>query len=361
MTRPTPIHQHQNLTKVLPGIRIITTGGTIAGAGTDAARSAYTAGVMRAEDLMASVPELGSVANISLSSPFSKDSANLTESDWLALIEAVFQAQNDRSVDGIVITHGTDSLEETAWLLHLVLPLGKPVVMTGAMRPATALSPDGPMNLFNAVSVASSTTARGRGVLVVMNDTIFRADAVVKTHTTALQAFSAGPSGPLGQVLVGQVSFYAGPAPGPLAGHFAVSGPHVNSLFSIPLPKVAVVFLHAGFWPELLDAVMALPGLSGIVLAGLGDGNIPDSVFGLLQQAQSKQLTVVRSTRIAQAPVSQDYNGLDSRFELICAGNLSPQKARLLLALALATERDNPQNPDSQHRRLVRLFETIGH
>lgn len=353
-----PSNRNRYSTPALPAIRVITTGGTIAGAGADASRSAYTAGVMQAEDLIASVPTLGAIATISLASPFSKDSANLTEADWLTLTQAVLEAQNDESIDGIVITHGTDTLEETAWLLHLALPLGKPVVMTGAMRPATALSPDGPMNLFNAVSVASSKRSQGRGVLVVMNDAIFRADTVTKTHTTALQAFSSRQPGPVGQVQVGEVRFYTPPAPGPLAGHFAASGPKVRALFSTPLPKVAIVFLHAGFWPELLDAVMAIPGLSGIVLAGLGDGNIPETVFGLLRQAQSKQLPVIRSTRIGQASVSADYNQLDSRFDLLCSGPLSPQKARILLALGLTSERDDPPQ-DGRHGRLLALFKNL--
>lgn len=357
MTMTTPIRPDpgRGLACSLPRIRIITTGGTIAGAGADSTRPAYTAGVLQADDLIASVPALGSLAHITLSSPFSKDSADLTESDWQALIQAVCQAQNDANVDGIVITHGTDTLEETAWLLHLVVPVGKAVVITGAMRPATALSPDGPMNLFNAVSVACSAQARGRGVLVVMNDTIFRANSIAKTHTTALQAFSAGPCGPVGQVLVGQVRFCAIPVPGPLAGYFATSG----ALFSNPLPRVVVVYLHAGFLPELLDAILALSRLAGIVLAGLGDGNIPDTAFGFLHQARSRNLPVVRGTRIGQAAVSADYNRLDSRFGLLCAGPLSPHQARILLALALGSEPDGAKGPDERNRRLADLFGTF--
>lgn len=314
----------------LPHIRVITTGGTIAGAGAHGSDSGYASGVLSAHDLLSSVPDLARIARISAESPFSKDSADILASDWVTLVSVVEQACHDDTVDGIVITHGTDTMEETAWLLQLVLPVGKPVVITGAMRAATSFSADGPLNLFNAVAVAAHPRADQRGVLVVMNDTVFSASSVSKQHTTAVQAFASQHDGPVGYVSMGQLSWCSLRAAPALAGAFC-GVVHSTTLW----PTVIILYLHAAMAAETVHQHFEAQGLDGVVLAGLGNGNIPSSVFPSLIHAYDAGIPVVRASRVAKGAISPDYNTLDSRFGTLCAAHLTPVQARILLALAI--------------------------
>lgn len=314
----------------LPHIRVITTGGTIAGAGAHGSDSGYASGVLSAHDLLSSVPDLARIARISTESPFSKDSADILASDWVTLVSVVEQACHDDTVDGIVITHGTDTMEETAWLLQLVLPVGKPVVITGAMRAATSFSADGPLNLFNAVAVAAHPRAGMRGVLVVMNDTVFSASSVSKQHTTAVQAFASQHEGPVGYVSMGQLSWCSPPAAPVLSGTFCgVIHPATT------WPAVIILYLHAAMGSDAVHQHFEARGLDGVVLAGLGNGNIPSSVFPSLVHAYDAGIPVVRASRIGKGAVTPDYNTLDSRFGTLCAAHLAPVQARILLALAI--------------------------
>jgi L-asparaginase len=245
----------------------------------------------------------------------------------------VNELQKDPAVDGIVITHGTDTMEETGYFLDLVTQGERPVVLVGSMRPATALSADGPMNLYNAVAVAADPTARGRGVLIVMNDDLHHARDAEKTATTALQAFESPNRGKAGSVLFGKPTFFS-----------ASTKRHTSSsTFAGPipdaLPPVSVVYAHANAGPELVDAAVA-SGAKGIVLAGVGDGNATDPMIQALARAAKKGIVVVRASRVLFGSVFRNVELDDDALGFVAALDLSPQKARVLLQQALTKTND---------------------
>ncbi|MDW3124660.1 type II asparaginase, partial [Vibrio sp. 1974] len=184
----------------LPNIKILATGGTIAGAGQSATESIYTAGKVGVESLISAVPSMTNIADISGEQVVSIGSQDMNDEVWLKLAKRVNELLAQDDVDGIVITHGTDTLEETAYFLDLPVKSDKPVVIVGAMRPSTAMSADGPVNLYNAVVTATDEDSKGRGVLVAMNDTIFDARDVPKTNTTSVSTFQSPNFGPLGYI-----------------------------------------------------------------------------------------------------------------------------------------------------------------
>jgi L-asparaginase len=190
----------------------------------------------------------------------------------------VNELQKDPGVDGIVITHGTDTQEETGYFLDLVVKGDKPVVLVGSMRPATAISADGPMNLYNGTAVSIDPAARGRGVLIVMNDDIHYAREATKTNTTSLQTFTSPNRGRAGIVLFGKASFYSPPVP----KH--TSGSAFAGVVPDTMPKVFIVYAHANVGPEFVEAAVAA-GAKGIVLAGVGDGNGTDPLIQALAAA----------------------------------------------------------------------------
>ena len=180
------------VTKPLPNVKILATGGTIAGAGTSSTQTVgYTAAVTAVDSLISAVPELKNIANVSGEQVAQIASEDMTDEVWLKLAKRVNQLLASPLVDGIVITHGTDTLEETAYFLNLVVKSDKPVVVVGSMRPATSISADGPMNLYRAVVLAGSAEAAGKGVLVMLNDQINAAREVSKTDTTSLDTFKS--------------------------------------------------------------------------------------------------------------------------------------------------------------------------
>ncbi len=242
----------------------------------------------------------------------------------LALRCAHWLAQDD--VQGIVITHGTDTLEETAYLLHALLAPAKPVVLTSAMRPATALSPDGPQNIVDAVAVAGWPGARG--VVAVCAGTIHGAPEVRKQHTYRLDAFSSGDAGPIGYVEEGRLRLLRswpqpGAAPHPALAALARQG---------AWPQVEIVTSHGGAGPGLVEALVA-QGVHGIVVAGTGNGTIHQRLEGALRAAQSRGVRVVRATRCAQGEVIGQANG-----SFAPAAGLSPVKARIALQLELIAQ-----------------------
>lgn len=310
-------------------------GGTIAGTASSSGTAVYEAGQVKVEDLLKSVPGLDKLADISSQQICNIDSSNITGAVWINLAMQVDKLAQKEEIKGIVITHGTDTMEETAWFLHLVCKTDKPVVLTGSMRPSTSISADGPANLYNAVAVAVSAKSRGKGVLVVMNDLIFGARDVTKTDTSNLDAFKSPNSGPLGSVVFGDVHFYRLP-----------DRPHtVNSEFvvneTVVLPWVSIVYGYAFNCPKMIDFLVSA-GVKGIIYAGTGDGMINEALVPALKKArQHGGIAVVRSSRCGSGRVVFDnMQGLDSSFGFIPADNLNPQKARILLMLGLMETSD---------------------
>lgn len=317
----------------LPNIKIFATGGTIAGsAASNTATTGYKAGALGIDVLINAVPEMKKYANVTGEQICSIDSKDMSNDIWLKLANRINELLADDNVDGIVITHGTDTLEETAYFLNLTVKSKKPVVIVGAMRPATAISADGPMNLLNAVRVAGSKAAINKGVLVAMNDEINGARDVTKTNTTSVSTFKAPELGFLGYINDGVPEFYREST----RRHTA------NSEFSVKyataLPYVKIIYGHADDDGVFVDAAVAA-GAKGIVYAGTGNGSIHKNAEAALAKATAKGVVVVRSSRVGNGtviPAEQSY--IDEHF--IDGDSLSPQKARILLSLALMKTTD---------------------
>lgn len=316
-----------------PSVVILATGGTIAGAQPKAGEAGYKAGSFSIESLIAAVPGMEKLAAVKGEQVASIGSQDMNDAVWIKLARRVNELQKDPAVDGIVITHGTDTMEETGYFLDLVTQGDKPVVLVGSMRPATALSADGPMNLYNAVAVAGDPAARGRGVLIVLNDDIHHARDAEKTATTALQAFESPNRGKGGSVLFGKATLFA-PSTRRHTSSSAFAGAVPDAL-----PRVAVIFAHADVGPELVEAAVA-GGAKGIVLAGVGDGNAPDAVIHALARAAKKGIVVVRASRVLFGSVARNVELDDDALGFVASLDLSPQKARILLQQALTKTND---------------------
>jgi L-asparaginase len=245
--------------------------------------------------------------------------------------------QND--VDGIVITHGTDTMEETAFFLNLVVKTEKPVVMVGSMRPSTAVSADGPLNIYNAVGVAIDPNAKGRGVLVVMNDWIHAAHSLTKTSTTAVQTFMSPLRGLVGIASYGKNDFYSTPP----WKHTSATEFDVTNVTKIP--RVDIIFACADMSPDLIDSAVT-NGAKGIVIAGVGNGNMNKVSLEAAARAAKKGVIVVRSSRVVTGTVGRNVEVNDDELGFIASDELNPQKARILLSLALLKTRtkDNLQS-----------------
>jgi L-asparaginase len=320
---------HAQQAAPLPHVLILATGGTIAGTGaTSTTTVGYTAATVGVDNLIRSVPELSKIARVGGEQTFQIASENMGNAEWLTLAKRVNALLAQPDVDGIVITHGTDTLEETAYFLDLVVKSRKPVVLVGSMRPSTAMSADGPINLYNAVLVAGSKEAVGRGVLVVMNDQINAARDVSKTNTTTTDTFKATELGMLGYVVGNQPHFYR-----------ASTRKHtVDTEFDVSrldaLPDVQIAYTYANVGPTAVDAFVAA-GARGIVHAGVGDGSLPNKVRPALSAARSKGIVIVRASRVGQGIVARNGEANDDQLDFVVADNLNPQKARILLMLAL--------------------------
>jgi len=310
----------------LPRVLLLSTGGTIAGAGAASTQvNSYAAGALSGDALLAAVPELQQLAAIQVEAIASVDSADLQFAHWrllVARIREVFQAQPDLA--GVVITHGTNTLEETAWLLQLLIDDPRPVVLVGAMRPATALSADGPLNLYQAVEVVIDLQARGRGVLAVLDGEIHGARAVTKVATQGVGAFRSIGAGPLGWVDDAGVHWPAAPG-APLVPFAALtlssSWPQVAILHGCVQPPAALI-------PALLQA-----GVQGLVFTGTGAGQLSAVERTALDQWDGPLPLMLRANRCGSGPVHRCAD--HARLGLLPAGTLSPQKARVLLLLAL--------------------------
>ena len=313
----------------LAHVTILATGGTIAGSGaTSTTTVGYTAATVGVERLIAAVPELAKVADVKGEQVFQIASENMSNEHWLKLAKRVNALLAQPDVDGIVITHGTDTLEETAYFLNLVVKSKKPVVVVGSMRPSTALSADGPINLYNAVMLAGSQEAVGRGVLVAMNDQINGARDVSKTNTTTTDTFKASELGMLGYIQGGKPYFYrTATRKHTVETEFDVTGLSV-------LPQVEIAYAHANVGPVAVEALVAA-GAKGLIHAGVGNGSLPAKVRPALSSARKKGVIIVRSARVGQGIVARNGEANDDELDFVAGDNLSPQKARILLMLAL--------------------------
>lgn len=318
----------------LPAIAVLATGGTIAGVQSEQASAAYRAGALDVSELLAAVPGLDQLTHIRAEQVASVGSQNMSYEVWSRLARRVQALCQDPAVDGIVITHGTDTLEETAYFLSLVIRHDKPVVLVGAMRPATAPGADGPANLFYAAALAACPQARGRGALVVMNEDIHYAREVQKISCAGVNAFASPNRGRAGVMRGSQAFFYSGNT----TVHSVASEFSLETLETGGWPRVEVV--HAGV--DLGgDVIEFLAGrCQGIVLAGVGDGNATDAAMQALQRAAASGVAVVRASRTGSGRVGRNGEVDDDAAGFIAAGELSPQKARVLLTLGLSQTRD---------------------
>ena len=328
----------------LANVTILATGGTIAGTGaTTTTTVGYTAATVGVQSLIQAVPELAKVANVSGEQVFQIASENMSDEHWLTLARRVNALLAQKNVDGIVITHGTDTLEETAYFLNLVVKSTKPVVLVGSMRPSTAISADGPINLYNAVLLAASPEAVGKGVLVAMNDQIHAGRDVSKSNTTLTDTFRTPELGMLGYFQGGTAYFY----------RQVVRKHTVDTEFDVSalnaLPQVEIALAHANVGPVAVEAFVAA-GAKGIIHAGVGNGSLPAKVRPALSAARAKGVVIVRSSRVGQGILARNGEANDDQLDFVVSDTLSPQKARILLMLALTKT--------SSTKEIQRMFAT---
>lgn len=316
-----------------PNVTILATGGTIAGAAATGTQSGYSSGAVGIDTMIAAVPGIEKLATIKGEQISSVGSQDMSFEILLKVANRINQLLATPAVDGIVITHGTDTLEESAFFLNLVVKSDKPVVMVGSMRPSTAVSADGPLNLYNAVGVAVDPNARGRGVLVLMNDWIHGAHSLTKTSTTAVQTFMSPLRGLVGVASYGKNDFYNNPPWKHTTGsEFDVKG-------VTALPRVDIVYAYLDMPADAIDSAAA-NGAKGIVIAGVGNGNMNKASVDAAARAVQKGVVVVRSSRVATGSVGRNIELDDDKLGFVASDELNPQKARILLALALLKGHD---------------------
>ncbi len=314
-----------------PRIVLLGTGGTIASSAIAATQLHDYAVTATIEAVLAAVPQVRELASIRCEQIVNIDSHAIDNGVLLMIARRVQAVLQEPDVDGVVLTHGTDTLEETAYFLNLTLKSSKPVVLVGAMRPATALSADGPLNLYSAFRLATCPDARGKGVLVMLNEKIMAARHASKTDTTAVDAFRSCEEGNLGRIAGGVVHFFNAPTRlHTLATEFSLAG--IGEL-----PQVDIVYDHQGAGMHLYRAAIEA-GAKGIVLAATGNGSLSPSARAGAELARRQGVMFVRSSRVGQGVVSA--SGDDELLGLVSANSLNPQKARMLLMLALGKTGD---------------------
>jgi L-asparaginase len=315
-----------------PNVVILATGGTIAGAAESGTQAGYTSGAVTIDAMLAAVPGVDKLASIKGEQVANVGSQDMSFDILLKLANRINELAKQPGVDGIVITHGTDTLEESAYFLNLTARTDKPVVMVGSMRPSTAVSADGPLNLYNAIAVAADPKAKGRGVLVVMNDEIHAAHSLTKTSTTAVETFMSPMRGLVGTANYGKNDYYSSPT----WKHTRQSEFDVTNVKK--LPRVDVIFACADMSPDLIDAAVS-KGAKGIVIAGVGNGNMNKASLDMAAAAVKKGVVVVRSSRVPTGTVGRDVEVDDDKLGFIASDELNPQKSRVLLSLALLQKR----------------------
>lgn len=320
-------------------ITIVATGGTIAGRGSLGKSAHYQAGTFNVDEIVQSIPQIRDLANLNTIQLCNVDSNDMGLEKWIELRRICHELEKDPHVDGIVITHGTDTLEETAFFLNLTLACHKPVVLTGSMRPATATSADGPMNLYQAVALACHMEAWQAGVLAVFSDTIYSGRDLLKTNSYKTDAFKMGEFGSLGYMRDDHV--------------YLLNAPFKKHTFQTifskmdfdTLPQVEIFYIHTDSDPELLKYM--LNQYDGLVLAGTGSGNYPTKIKEVLESYKG-DCTIVRSSRVLEGAVFNS-DVFDPNRVTIPAYKFSPQKARILLMLAL--------NCTKNHETILSFFQ----
>ncbi|MFK0512422.1 type II asparaginase [Campylobacter jejuni] len=313
-------------------IAILGTGGTIAGfIDSTIATTGYTAGAIDIDVLIKAVPQIRDLADISWEQIANIDSSNMCDEIWLRLAKKIAKLFAE-GIDGVVITHGTDTMEETAYFLNLTIKSDKPVVLVGAMRPSTAISADGPKNLYNAVALVANKEAKNKGVMVAINDKILSARGVVKTHSLNVDAFSSPDFGDLGYIVDGKVFFYNNVT----KAHTKNAPFDVSKLTS--LPKVDILYSYSNDGSGVAAKALFEHGTKGIVVAGSGAGSIHKNQKDVLKELLKKGLKVVVSSRVVAGCVA--VSDSDEKLGFISAEDLNHQKARVLLILALTKTSD---------------------
>jgi glutamin-(asparagin-)ase len=326
MTRDTPAAAQRKAKIILIG-----TGGTIAGRGASSVNtSAYDCSVLSIDEILADLRVANSIADIITEQLFQVGSENFGNVQLLQLGKRIDSLLKRDDVDGIVVTHGTDTIDETAYFLHLTLKSIKPVVVVGAMRPPSALSSDGPINLYNAIVVAASQLARGKGTLVVSNDEIHTARDVVKTNTFKQDAFKS-PYGPLGFIVEGKPIFYRLPA----RRHTVDSEWSIGEIDA--LPDVGILYAHGGMNDTIVRAMLD-SGVRAVIYAATGNGNVAASIVASLVEARKRGIHVVRGSRTGGGVVIRNAAQPDDRYDWLVTDDQAPHKARILMMLALTRE-----------------------
>lgn len=311
---------------------ILATGGTIAGAAGTGVQSGYTSGQVTIDAMVNAVPDITKLADIKGEQISNVGSQDISFEIMLKLAKRIAELTASKDCDGIVITHGTDTMEETAYFLNLVVKSDKPVVLVGSMRPSTAVSADGPLNLYNAVAVAADPNAKNRGVLLVMNDWIHSAQTLTKVSTTAVQTFMSPIRGLIGTTAYGRNEYYRYPHNKYGAkSEFSVDG-------VTKLPRVDIVYADADMSADLIDASVE-KGAKGIVIAGVGNGNMNKTSLDACARAAKKGVVIVRSSRVTTGNVDRNVEVNDDQLGLVASYDLNPQKSRILLSVALLKPR----------------------
>lgn len=314
------------MSKKLKNIIVIGTGGTIAGAGETGVTSSYKSAQVKVDSLIASNPIIASIANVKSINMFDIDSCDMTLDNLLKMAKYINNNSKNDEIDGFVITHGTDTLEETAYFLNLTVKTRKPVVITGSMRPSTAISADGPLNLYQAISLATNEEAYGKGVLVTLADAIYGARDISKVNTFRTEAFSHRDLGCLGYMQDEKVYFY----------NMSTKTHTIDTEFDISkvekLPKVDILYFHSDADESLIDFISERS--NGIIIAGAGCGRTSEKWNKKINQLTEKGFPIVRSSRVSNGLVS--CNEDESQYSVVYSNNLNPQKSRILLSLALS-------------------------
>src|SRR6476469_4199252 len=323
----------------LPRVIILATGGTIAGAGASADRAGYTAGKIPIEDLIGAIPTVKKIATITGEQISSVGSQDMTIDIWKKLAVRINEIIAKKQADAIVVTHGTDTQEETAYFLDLVVPSAMPVVLTGSMRPATAISADGPKNLYDAITVAINPKSKGRGVLVSFNEGIFDGREVMKMSTTFTNAFGSPNTGPIGHAYDGKVEYYAN-----ATREVNPQNPVVIKA-DTKLPRVDIVYMYADAPSDMIDMLIAKK-VDGIVIAGVGNGNFNKAYMDAVKRAVQAGIVVCRASRTHSGRVVLEDEINDDELGTIVSDDLTPQKARVMLMLGLTKTKDRKQLQD---------------
>jgi len=314
-------------------VMVLATGGTIAGAAETGTQSGYKSGAVTIDAMLAAVPNIDKLANIKGEQVANVGSQDISFDILLKLAKRINELAAKKEIDGFVVTHGTDTMEESAYFLNLTVKTDKPVVMVGSMRPSTAVSADGPLNLYNAVGVAGDRKARNRGVLVVMNDQIHAAHSLTKTSTTAVDTFMSPLRGVVGLASYGKNEYYNTP----VWKHTSKS--EFDIAKTDKLPRVDVIFADVDTSADMIESSVK-NGAKGIVIAGVGNGNMNKASVDAAANAVKQGVMVVRASRVPTGVVGRNVELDDDKLGFIASMELSPQKARILLMLSLMKSSD---------------------